>query len=69
MHNEIHNVKKPSEALPSQGFQVVAKSIQRARAGKGHTMLLDQTTKGTVPSSKGLAARYQDLIGSLSRLS
>ena len=30
VHNEIHNVKKPREALPSQVFQVVAKSIGRA---------------------------------------
>ena len=30
VHNKIHNIKKPSEALPSQVFQVVAKVI------KGH---------------------------------
>ena len=45
------------EALPSQVFQVVAKSNQRARAGKGHILLLDQTTKGTVPSGRGLATK------------
>jgi len=32
VHNEIHNLKKPSEALPSQVFQVVAKSNQRANS-------------------------------------
>ena len=30
VHNEIHNIKKPSEVLPSQVFQVVANSNQRA---------------------------------------
>jgi len=43
--NEIHNVGKPREALPSQVFQVVAKSNQRAKGWEGH---LDQTTKGTL---------------------
>jgi len=34
MHNEIHNIKKPSEALPSQVFvfQVVVKVIKGLRA-------------------------------------
>ena len=40
------------EALPSQVFQVVAKSNWRARAGKGHTLLLDQTTKGTFETQR-----------------
>jgi len=31
-HNEIHNIQKPREALPSQVFQVLAKSNQRAQA-------------------------------------
>jgi len=30
VHNEIHSIKKPTEASPSQVFQVVAKSIPRA---------------------------------------
>ena len=41
MHSEIHNIRKPSEALPSQVFQVVTKVIKEQRAGKGH---IDQTT-------------------------
>jgi len=32
VHNEIHKVKKPSKALPSQVFQVVAKVIKGQRA-------------------------------------
>jgi len=35
VYNEIHNILKPREALPSQVFQVVAKSNQKAKAGKG----------------------------------
>jgi len=31
VHNEIHNFQKPREALPSQVFQVVAKSNGRAK--------------------------------------
>jgi len=46
-HNEIHNMQKCSEALPSQVFQVVARSYQGLRAGKVFTLLLDQFTKGT----------------------
>ena len=33
VHNEIHNMQKPSEVLPSQAFPVVAKSNQRAGEG------------------------------------
>jgi len=29
--NEIHNIRRPSEALPSQVFQVVAKTNRRAK--------------------------------------
>jgi len=43
-------IRKPSEALPSQVFQVVAKVIKGQRAGKGHI-----STRGTVPSDRGLA--------------
>ena len=45
VHNEIHNSRKPDEALPSEVFQVVAKVIKGQRAGKG---FLDQSTKGTL---------------------
>ena len=38
-------MQKPSEALPSQVFQVVAKVIKEQRAGKGHI----RSQKGTVP--------------------
>jgi len=31
MHNEIHNIKNPSETLPSHIFQVVAKSNPTAK--------------------------------------
>jgi len=41
-----------SEALTSQVFQIAAKSNQRARAGKGHIFLLDQTTKGTFEAQR-----------------
>jgi len=34
--NEIHNILKPREALPSQVFQVVLKVIKGQRAGKGN---------------------------------
>jgi len=50
VHSEIHNIRKPSEALPSQVFQVVTKVIKEQRVGKGHN-----STKGTVPSDRGLA--------------
>jgi len=45
VHNEIHNIKKLSEALPSQIFQVVAKSNQRAKGQQRHILFLDQTTR------------------------
>jgi len=35
VHSEIHNWMKPSEALPSQVFQVVVEVIGGQRAGKG----------------------------------
>ena len=43
VHYEIHTIRKPREALPSQVFQVVAKG---QRVGKKHILFLDQTTKG-----------------------
>jgi len=42
VHNEIHNVKKPSESLPSQVFQVVVKVIK----AQGLYLFLDLTTRG-----------------------
>jgi len=42
VHNEIHNVQEPREALPSQVFQVVAKSNQRAKGWE------KASTKGTL---------------------
>ena len=48
VHNEIHNLKKPSEVLPSQVFQVVAKSNQRANSWKRAHFFPDQTTNGTL---------------------
>ena len=33
VHNQIHNIKKPSEALPSQVFQVVTKVVKGQWAG------------------------------------
>ena len=58
----IHNVKKYSETLSSYVFEVVAKSNQRVKAGRGYILLLDQTTKDTsevqrvrkVPLGRGL---------------
>ena len=43
VHNEIHNIQKPCEALPSQVFLEV---IQGQRAAKGHILFLYQSTKG-----------------------
>ena len=40
------------EALPSQVLQVVAKSIKEQRAGIGHILFLDQTTKGTLEAQR-----------------
>jgi len=57
-YNEIHNIKKHSEALPSQVFQVVAKSNQRAKAGKGHILFSDQTTKDTLEARRAEYTLY-----------
>jgi len=54
VHNEIHNIKKPSEALPSQ-----------QGAGKGNFFVFRPDYKGdirspkaTVPSGTGLRREY-----------
>ena len=47
VHNEIHNVQKPSEALLSQVFQVVGKGNQRAKGWQWVHMLIDTDHKGT----------------------
>jgi len=56
VYNEIPNIMKLYEALPTQVFKVVVKSSQRAkgwqRAGKGHILFLDQTTNGTLEAQK-----------------
>ena len=46
VHNEIHNVKMPSETLPSQVFQMVANSNQRAKGWQMPILFLAQTKKG-----------------------
>jgi len=46
VHNEIHNVKMPSETLPSQVFQVVTNSNQRAKGWQTPILFLVQTKKG-----------------------
>jgi len=62
VHNEIHNIRKPREALPSQVFQVAAKSNQRAkgwqraRAGKGHILLHLTRPQRAYLKSKGHSA-------------
>jgi len=48
VHNEIHKVKKPSKALPSQVFQVVAKVIKGQRAHFRQRWHI-WSPKGTVP--------------------
>jgi len=62
VHNEIHNIPKPREALPSQVFQVVAKSNQRAKgwqrahfASRPDHKRHIRSPKGTVPSGRGLS--------------
>ena len=61
VHNESHNIQKPREALPSQVFQVVAKSNQRAKGLAQGTFCLQtrlqghlKGTKGTLPFPRGL---------------
>jgi len=55
--NILLSIKKPREALRCQVFQVVAKSNQRVRAGKGN-VFSDQAIKGKLEAqrlSRGLA--------------
>ena len=40
------------EALPSQAFQVLLKVVKGQRAGKGHILFLDQSTKGTLEAQR-----------------
>ena len=49
--NIFLSIKKPREALLSQVFQVVAKSKQRVRAGKGN-VFSDQTIKGKLEAQR-----------------
>jgi len=42
VHNRIHNIQKPKEALPGQ--VLLLKVIEEQRTGKGDILLLDQTT-------------------------
>jgi len=63
VHNEIHNMQMPSEALLSQVFQVVAKVIKGQRA----YFVSDQrpqrhirSPKGTVPFGRGLYSKNTD---------
>ena len=53
--NEIHNILKPREALPSQVFQVVLKVIKGQRLVRAHFVFRRGHTgspKGTVPFSR-----------------
>jgi len=62
LHNEIHNIQKPKEVLPSQIFQVVAKSNQKAKGWQRAYFVIRpdhkgniRSPKGTVPLGRGLA--------------
>ena len=48
VHNEIHTIMKPSEALPSQVFQVVGKLIKGQKAGKGAHFVFRPHHKGHI---------------------
>ena len=63
--NEIHSIKKPSETLPSQAFQVVAKVIKGQRAGKGAHFVLRPDHKGHIRSPKGTAPFRRGLVKTL----
>jgi len=52
VHNKIHNIKKLCEALPTQVFEVVAKSSQRAKGWQRAYFVLDQITNGTLEAQK-----------------
>ena len=49
VHNEIHNIPKPCLV---KYFKWLLKVIRGQRAGKGHILLLDQTTKGTLEAQR-----------------
>ena len=49
VHYEIHNIQKPSEALPSL---LVAESNQRVNGWQRHILFLDQTTKGILEAQR-----------------
>ena len=51
--NEIHNMKNPMEALPSQVFQVVAKSNQRAKGWQRAYFASRPDHRGHIKSPKG----------------
>ena len=51
--NEIHKMKNPSEALPSQVFQVVAKSNQRGKGWQRAHFASRPDHRGHIRSPKG----------------
>ena len=58
MHNEIHDIwrlLKPSLVKYFEWFLKVIKEKEQS-AGKGHILFLDQTTKGTMQSTKSDSA-------------
>ena len=58
VHNEIHNRQKPSEALPSQVFQVVAKVIRGQRA----TLLLVRPQRAHQRAQSPLVEAYTQIL-------
>ena len=53
VHNEIHTIRKPCEALASQVFQVVAKTNQRAKGWQRAHFVFRPVHKGHIGSPKG----------------
>ena len=51
VHNEIHNIQKPREALPSQAFQVVTKVIKGLGLAKG-TFCFQTRPEGTLEAQR-----------------
>ena len=63
VHNEIHTIRKPSEALLGQVFQVVAKSNQRAKGWQRAYFVFRPVHKGHIRSPKSTVPPGRGTIG------
>ena len=63
--NEIHSIKKPSETLPSQVFQVVAKVIKGQRGGKGAHFVFRPDHKGQLEAQRAQCPFRRGLVKTL----